>query len=165
MRAPVELLLTPDERQRYVEQLRDFKKRQLSDIERQKLHLESGDPDALDDLSDASSFVHGAIGVLEKMLPQAGTLSSEAATTADYVRLGSRVRVKHQDGTEEVCVIGLTLYDLPPPKSGLRGVTWDSGLALALLGKRVGESGVVKAPAGKYKLSVLSVEQPTSSRP
>ena len=163
MRAPVELLLTPDERQRYLAQLRDFKERQLPDIERQRLHPESDDQ-VLDDLSDASSFVHGAIGVLERMLPQAGTLSSEAATAADYVRLGSRVRVEHEDGTGEVYVIGLTLYDLPPPKSGSRGVTWDSGVALALRGKRAGETGVVKAPVGRYKLSVLSVEQPTSSR-
>jgi transcription elongation GreA/GreB family factor len=165
VRAPVELLLTPDERQRYNAQLRDFKERLLPDIQRQRLHPESDDADALDDLNDASSFVLGTIEVLEEMLPRAGTLSSEAAATADYVRLGSRVRVKHQDGTERVYVIGLTLYDLPPRNSGLRGVTWDSGVALALRGKRAGESGVVKAPVGKYKLTVLSIEQPTSSRP
>ena len=163
MRAPVELLLTPDERQRYVAQLRDFKERLLPDVKRRILNPD--DPDALDDLNDEISFVQGTIGVLEKMLPNAGTLSSEAATTAGYVRLGSRVRVRHEDGTEEVFVIGLTLYDLPSPKSGLRGVTWRSGVALALRGKRAGESGVVRAPVGKYELTVLSIEQPTSSRP
>ena len=87
--------------------LRDFKERLLPDVKRRILNPD--DPDALDDLNDEVSFVQGTIGVLEKMLPNAGTLSSEAATTAGYVRLGSRVRVRHEDGTEEVFVIGLTL--------------------------------------------------------
>ncbi len=71
MRAPVELLLTPDERQRYVAQLRDFKERLLPDVKRRILNPD--DPDALDDLNDEISFVQGTIGVLEKMLPNAGT--------------------------------------------------------------------------------------------
>lgn len=155
-----DLLLTPLERERYAVQLREFEERMLPGLEVKLKGMSADDEDAYDDILDAESFVEGAIGQLRQALRRAGSISTPEATKADYVRLGSRVLARHGDGSERIYVIGLTLYDLPPPTREVTGTDWGAPVAAALRGKRADEEAVVDAPCGTYVLQVLSVQQP-----
>jgi transcription elongation factor GreA len=161
-----DLQLTPEERGRYLKQLHDFEERALPDVRRRRDALVgAGDDDAYDDVVDEESFVLGAIHTLRQALPRAGSISSEEAARADYVRLGSRVLVRYEDGTERRYIIGLTLYDLERPTPELAGTSWGSGVAKALLGRRTGDEAAVEAPTGRYTLRVLSVQQDAAYPP
>ena len=144
-----DLLLTPEERDWYVNQLRDFKEHKLPELSRRQSELKPGDTDELDDLMEERPLLEGAIRNLERWLSQAGTISTQEAAKSDYARIGSHVLVRKQDGKECTYVIGLTLYDLPGRASGIQGSTWGSGVTNALLGKRAGEDVVVSSPGGK----------------
>ena len=72
---------------------------------------------------------------------------------------------RHDDGNERTYVLGLTFYDLEMPGQKVAGTTWGSGVAIALLGKRAGEVGVVEAAMGRYTLHVLSVQQDARQPP
>jgi len=70
------------------------------------------------------------------------------------VAFGAQVSVLENDRTEKAYrIVGVDESD---PSAGL--ISWLSPIARALTGKRVGESVVLKIPAGNVRLSILRIE-------
>ncbi len=77
-----------------------------------------------------------------------------AATAVDRtVRVGSRVRVRDEDGDEDLSIV-------PPEQVDLaRGhISMDCPLGRALLGHVTGEVVTVRAPGGARPVTIVSVD-------
>lgn len=99
------------------------------------------------------SFIDGRIGELEELLKQVSLIEESGKNGAvTAVDLGSEVRLKI-DGKEEVYrVVGEWEAD-PAEKK----ISHESPLGKALLGKKIGESVEVEAPAGKILYTIVSI--------
>ena len=99
------------------------------------------------------SFIDGRIDELEELLKQVSLIEEGAGTRGGYlVELGSKVTLKI-DGKEEVYrVVGEWEAD-PAEKK----ISHESPLGKALLGKKIGESVEVEAPAGKINYTIVSL--------
>jgi transcription elongation factor GreA len=98
------------------------------------------------------AFIDGRIDELEEMLKQV-TLIEDAKTSSSAVDLGSEVTLKIDDSHEVYRVVGEWEAD-PAEKK----ISHESPLGKALMGKKVGESVEVQAPAGKIIYTVVSVK-------
>ncbi len=106
-----------------------------------------------DDAKNEQAFVEGRILTLESMLKNA-TLIKEEKSPSSFVRLGSKVRVRNQDGEEEnYTIVGSAEAS---PSDGK--ISNESPVGSALLGKRVGDEVEAQAPAGTLKLKVIAIE-------
>ena len=78
----------------------------------------------------------------------------EEAPRADYVKMGSHVRVVGADDGEEETyyLVGSQEAD---PRRGL--ISNESPMGRALIGKRVGDEVTVVAPAGSFGLRILEI--------
>lgn len=103
---------------------------------------------------DELSFIDGRIDELEEILKHVVLIKPEDTSThGGGVGLGSEVSLKI-DGKEEVYkVVGEWEAD-PTEKK----ISHESPLGKALLGKKVGETVEVSAPAGKVVYTVVSVK-------
>ncbi len=103
---------------------------------------------------DELSFIDGRIDELEEILKQVVLIKPEDTTTQDGgVGLGSEVSLKI-DGKEEIYkVVGEWEAD-PTEKK----ISHESPLGKALLGKKIGDTVEVSAPAGKVIYTVVSVK-------
>ena len=70
------------------------------------------------------------------------------------IRFGARVRVRGEDG--ETRVLQIVGVDEADPAAGL--VAFVAPLARALLGRRVGDAVIVRAPGGEDSLEISSVD-------
>lgn len=103
---------------------------------------------------DELSFLDGRIDELEELLKQATIIKEEEKKVngKDVVSLGSTVTV-HIDGQkEEFTVVGE--WEADPTEKKISDA---SPLGKALMGKAVGESLEVEAPAGKLVYKVVSI--------
>jgi len=98
------------------------------------------------------AFIDGRIDELEEMLKQV-TLIEDTKTSSSAVDLGSEVTLKIDDSHEVYRVVGEWEAD-PAEKK----ISHESPLGKALMGKKVGESVEVQAPAGKIIYTVVSVK-------
>jgi transcription elongation factor GreA len=76
----------------------------------------------------------------------------------DYVQLGSTAVVLTDDGERETYVVVAPRE--ADPRAGL--VSSESPLGRALLGRRIGESVVIRAPGGSFSVQIERVEMPVS---
>lgn len=99
------------------------------------------------------SFIDGRIDELEELLKQVSLIEEGTGTKGgSLVELGSEVTLKI-DGKEEVYrVVGEWEAD-PAEKK----ISHESPLGKALLGKKIGESVEVEAPAGKINYTIVSL--------
>lgn len=99
------------------------------------------------------SFIDGRIDELEELLKQVSLIQeSPSAGNGSAVELGTEVTLKI-DGKEEVYrVVGEWEAD-PAEKK----ISHESPLGKALLGKKIGESVEVEAPAGKIHYTIVSL--------
>lgn len=98
------------------------------------------------------SFIDGRIDELEELLKQVVMINENAKNTNHIVKLGSKVTVNIKGKKESFMVVGEWEAD-PTEKK----ISHESPLGKALLGKKVGESVEVEAPAGKIHYSIVSV--------
>ncbi len=106
----------------------------------------------LEDARNEQSFVEGRILTLETMLSNAVIIEGEGPR--DQVQIGSRVTVQEGDGPEETYhIVGSAEAD--PATGSISNV---SPLGRALMGRRVGETAEVLAPAGVLRFKVLRIE-------
>ncbi len=75
------------------------------------------------------------------------------STDGDVIRIGSRVRVRDDDGEDEFALVQELEADAHADR-----VSTDSPLGRALLGRRVGERVRFRAPAGVMGVTVVAVE-------
>ncbi len=95
------------------------------------------------------SFIDGRIDELDELLKQAILISNNHS---NIIKLGSNVIVKTGDGKETFTVVGE--WEADPKESK---ISHESPLGKALLGKKVGESAEVEAPAGKIVYTIEAV--------
>ncbi len=96
------------------------------------------------------AFVEGRIQELEYLLANAHVV---ADASTDEVGIGSKVRVRYEDGSEETyTVVGAAEAS---PREGL--ISNESPLGRALLGHRAGEEVTVEAPDGAFKVKIIAV--------
>ena len=98
------------------------------------------------------AFIDGRIDELEEMLKQV-SLIEEKTNSSSTVDLGSEVTLKIDGNNEIYRVVGEWEAD-PAEKK----ISHESPLGKALIGKRVGETVEVQAPAGKIIYTVISVK-------
>ena len=135
-----------------LEQLRTVKRPQVSErIRKSKDRTDVEDNAEYDEAKSEQSFVEGRIQELEATLAAAQLIGE--GPPADFVSLGSKVKVKDGDDVEEeYTIVGSMEAD---PRHGM--ISNESPVGRALLGKKVGETASVVAPGGSFDLSVLSI--------
>jgi transcription elongation factor GreA len=106
-----------------------------------------------EDAKNDQAFVEGEIMRIEQILGSAEIIEDDAPK--DTVSLGNRVTLRESgyDETEVYHIVGPAEAN---PKTGK--ISYKSPLGQSLLGKRVGESVVVKAPDGNITFEVLDIE-------
>ncbi len=104
-----------------------------------------------EEAKNEQGFVEGRVLELERIIKNAVIIHPEAA---DSVQLGSKVAVRHQDGSEEhYVIVGSAEVD---PSQGK--ISNESPVGKALLGSRVGDEVEVKVPAGVLKLTITEIK-------
>ena len=88
------------------------------------------------------------ITILRDRLQRAVLIDEEAAVASDKVSVGSCVKIDRDDGESMEIEI-----------SSVGGVSPDSPLGKALIGKKVGDEVVVAAPAGIWSARVTSISR------
>jgi transcription elongation factor GreA len=148
--------LTPEGKQRFQAELHELLTVRRHEVEEQirraKEFSDTVDNAEYDEAKQEQSFVEGRIQELERML-SAAKLIEEPATKADYVRLGSHIKVVDTEGEEETYyLVGSQEAD---PRRGL--ISNESPIGRSLIGKRVGDEVTVVAPAGAFNLKILEI--------
>ena len=109
----------------------------------------SGDPDR----PRALHVLAARIGELEDRLSSAALVDSGAQPRGE-VRFGAKVTVRAESGRERYFqIVGVDEADASKER-----VAFVSPLARAVLGKRVGDCAVVKAPRSEEELEVVAIE-------
>jgi transcription elongation factor GreA len=136
-----------------LEYLRTVKRAQVA----QRLHDAMGEGDIdenaeYDDAKNEQSFVEGRILTLEAMIKNAVLIQAEGKRR-DQVALGSTVTVSEDGGEPETYhLVGSAEAD---PRQGR--ISNESPLGRALLGKRVGDTVTISAPAGTLSFQIISI--------
>src|SRR6266568_1045863 len=148
--------LTPEGKRRFTEELHELLTVRRHEVEerirRAKEFSDTVDNAEYDEAKTEQSFVEGRIQELERML-SAAKLIEEPTTKADFVRMGSHIKVVDSEGDEETYyLVGSHEAD---PRRGL--VSNESPIGRALIGKRVGDEVTVVAPAGSFNLKILEI--------
>jgi transcription elongation factor GreA len=148
--------LTPEGKQRFAAELRELQTVRRHEVEerirRAKEFSDTVDNAEYDEAKTEQSFVEGRIQDLERLLA-AAKLIEEPTTKADYVRMGSHVKVVDPEGEEETYyLVGSHEAD---PRKGL--ISNESPIGRSLIGKRVGDEVTVVAPAGSFNLKILDI--------
>jgi len=106
----------------------------------------------LEDARNEQSFVEGRILTLERMLGSAVIIEEKGPR--ETVGLGSRVTVTENDGLQETYhIVGSAEAD---PTKGL--ISNESPLGRALLGRKIGETAEVNAPAGILTFKIVGIQ-------
>jgi transcription elongation factor GreA len=98
------------------------------------------------------AFVEGRILELERLLASAKVIE-EPTTRADFVRLGTHIRVVDDEGQEETYYL-VGSHEADPRR---RLISNESPIGRALIGKRVADEVTVVAPAGAFNLKILEI--------
>jgi transcription elongation factor GreA len=91
-------------------------------------------------------LLEARIRVLRHRLQHATVIDEEAAAASGVVTVGSRVELEREDGER-----------LDVEITGVGGVSPDSPVGQALLGKSPGDEIEVEAPRGRWKARIVSV--------
>lgn len=97
------------------------------------------------------AFIDGRIDELEELLKEV-IIIQDSNHSHKTVSLGSKVMVKIDGRKEEYTVVGE--FEADPME---KKISHESPLGKALIGKKVGETIEVEAPAGKIVYTVVSV--------
>jgi transcription elongation factor GreA len=148
--------LTPEGKQRFSAELHELQTVRRHEVEEQirraKEFSDTVDNAEYDEAKTEQSFVEGRIKELERLLSAAKVID-EPTTRADFVRMGSHIKVVDGEGDEETYyLVGSHEAD---PRKGL--ISNESPIGRALIGKREGDEVTVVAPAGAFNLKILEI--------
>lgn len=104
-----------------------------------------------DQAMEDQGLVENRIAKLEEILKNAKIISE--ANTADFVVIGSTVKIEMDDGIDEFTIVGRVEAD--PSK---KRISNESPLGSALLGAKKGEEVEVATPIVRYKCKVLEIK-------
>jgi transcription elongation factor GreB len=134
---------------------------QLWTVERPRVTQEVSDAAAQGDRSENAEYIYGKrrlreidrrVRFLGKRLEEV-VIVSEAPSAPDRVFFGAWVSVEDEDGAEvEWRIVGADESDVRS-----RAISVDSPVARALMGKRVGDEVIVKAPRGDVAYTITAI--------
>lgn len=137
-----------------LDHLRTVRRQQVADqIHRAKELGGTANNAEYDDAKNEQGFVEGRILTLEHIVKGATVIPKDEAPP-EWVKVGSRVTLLNQEGTEEqFSIVGSAEAN---PRGGR--ISNESPVGRALLGKRIGEALQVKVPAGILAFTVIAIE-------
>ncbi len=136
-----------------LEELRTAGRREVADkIKRAKEMGGTENNAEYDDAKNEQFFLEGKVQKLESQIANSVVIDSPHSTAT--VKLGSRVKVRDQEGREEV----YTVVDAAEAKAMEGKISSESPVGKSLLGRRVGAKVAVPVPAGTLTLHIISVE-------
>ena len=140
---------------RELEEFRTIKRKEVADRIHSAKELSMTQNDAeYEDAKNQQAFVEGRILELERLLQNAVIIDEERAHNSSRVQLGSSVTVHHEDDGREQHFTIVGPAEANPHEGRISN---ESPVGRALLGRQVGESVEVAAPAGIQKLKVVQV--------
>ena len=104
-----------------------------------------------DEAKNQQAFVEGRILELEEQIKNAEIIS-EADSSSDTIQIGSKVTLKCEGKTTEYTIVGSTESDPLAHK-----ISNESPVGVAVLGKKVKDKVMVKAPAGDIEYQVTKL--------
>ena len=111
----------------------------------------SEDNSDLDDVRRQQGFLEGRIDALQALLHEAEIIA--VPKTRNKIMLGSTVELSSAEGPDTYTIVGRAEAN---PARGL--ISNESPLGLALLSHKVGETIVIKAPAGEFTYKIEKIE-------
>ena len=154
VRKPKNTYLTPNglsQAKTELEYLKKIKRQEIAERIRQA--REYGDlteNSEYDSAVEDQSLLENRIGELEDILKSAKIITEKHS--ADFVVIGSTVKIEMDDGIDEFTIVGRVEAD--PSK---KRISNESPLGLSLLGAKKGETVEVTTPIVKYKCKVLEI--------
>ena len=152
-----EVFLTPEGLEKLtaeLEHLRSVRRQEVADqIHRAKELGGTVDNAEYDDAKNEQAFVEGRVLTLERMIKNA-TIIQEEKRPSKTVKLGSKVKVRTQDGEEG----HYTIVGSAEASPGEGKISNESPVGSALMGKRMGAEVEAKVPSGTLKLKLIAIE-------
>jgi len=137
-----------------LENLRTVRRQEIADRLREAMEGDDLglDPDAeFEAAKNEQAFLEGRIKELEILLASARLIDENKKS--DSVQVGSKVKIQEEGvDPEDYVIVGAAECD---PREGR--ISNESPLGQALMDHRVGESVSVHAPAGTFKVKILSI--------
>jgi transcription elongation factor GreA len=124
--------------------------------ERLRNAIEDGDLEEnaeYDAAKNEQAFVEGRIQELETILSTARVVNG-SNDPDQGIQIGSKVTIKDEDGEEE----HYTIVGAAEAKPSAGRISNESPLGKALLNKHAGEEVEISAPAGVFKVTIISIE-------
>ena len=106
----------------------------------------------LRDAMDALALLEGRIGELRALLAAAEPIEANASRDG-VIRLGAKIKIRHQDG-EEASYLLVSPAEADPRRGR---ISEESPIGRVLLGRRKNEEVTAETPSGPEKLVVLDV--------
>ena len=103
-----------------------------------------------EEAKNEQAFVEGRIQTLEALILNAILIEENHAT--DHVQIGSTVVLRSDDGEERFSIVGSA--EARPAEGRISN---ESPVGRALLGRRKGDSVVVRVPAGDFSYTILEI--------
>ncbi|GIW20857.1 MAG: transcription elongation factor GreA [Chloroflexota bacterium] len=103
-----------------------------------------------EDAKNEQAFVEGRIATLEALIKNATIIEEHRST--DHVQIGSTVVVRGADGEERFTIVGST--EARPAEGKISN---ESPVGRALLGRKPGDTVVVRVPAGDFTYTIVSI--------
>jgi len=152
-----ETFLTPEglaKLEQELEHLRTVRRPEVAErIQRAKESRSAVNSPEYEEAKNEQGFVEGRILDLESIIASATIINPEALPS-DSVQLGSKVIVRHRDGSEDLyTIVGSAEAD---PSEGK--ISNASPVGKALLGKQVGDTVEVPVPAGMRNLTIVEIK-------
>ena len=106
-----------------------------------------------EEVKNEQAFIEGRIRTIQEILANAEVINESEAHDPTMVHLGASVTVSIGRKTQQFTIVGMADID---PAHGF--VSDESPVGRALLGRHVGESVNVQAPAGPIKMKIKSID-------
>jgi transcription elongation factor GreA len=103
-----------------------------------------------EEAKNEQAFVEGRIATLETLLKSATIIDENHGT--DHVSVGSTVTVKGDDGQEVFTIVGSA--EARPAEGRISN---ESPVGRALLGRKKGDTVVVRVPAGDFSYKIVRI--------
>ncbi len=134
-----------------LEELKTVKRIEIAErLKRAKEYGDLSENAEYDSAREEQSDVEDRIDELEEQIKNASVI--QKGGRKDFVDIGSEVEVEVNKKTKKFSIVGSSEAK---PEEGL--ISNESPIGRALMGKKVGDTAIVSAPAGEIKYKIISI--------
>ena len=136
-------------------ELRTVRRAEVAQAIREAQELGTAQNDAqYEDAKNQQAFIEGRIREVERMLELAEIIDEQAARRSKEVRVGSTVTIRSTDGKRQTFqLVGPAEVDTSAGR-----ISHESPVGRALLGKKRGDTVLVRAPGGTVEKTIITVK-------